>query len=60
MEDGKKHMSLVTTEKIYQGIKEVAEENEISKNKAINSILLGYLKSREARRKREEYENKIR
>lgn len=49
-----KHLGVVTSPYIYEGIKEVAKENEISMNKAINSILYGYLKSREARRKRDE------
>lgn len=49
-----KHVSLAMPMSIYEELKEVAEENEISMTKAFNSIIRGYLKAREARRKRDE------
>lgn len=52
--DYTKHMSIAVQIPIYEGIKEVAEEHEISMTKAINAILKGYLRSREVRKQREE------
>lgn len=49
-----KHISLSMPMTIYEEIKAVADESEISVTKAVNSIIRGYLKAREARRKRDE------
>lgn len=48
-----KHVSLAMPMTIYEGLKEVAEENEVSMTKCFNSIVRGYLKSREIRKKRD-------
>lgn len=49
-----KHISLSMPMTIYEEIKVVADESEISVTRTINSIIRGYLKAREARRKRDE------
>ena len=49
-----KTLTVAVPEKVYEGIKEVAAENDISMRKAVSSILLGYLKSRAARKAKEE------
>lgn len=49
-----KTLSVAVPEKVYEGIKEVATENDITMRKAVSSILLGYLKSRAARKAKEE------
>lgn len=49
-----KHISLAMPMSIYEEIKVVADENEISVTRAVNSIIRGYLRAREARKERDE------
>lgn len=53
MEEPTKRFSLAMPMTIYEELKEVAKENEVSMTKCFNSIIRGYLKSREARKKRD-------
>ena len=53
MEEPTKRFSLAMPMTIYEDLKEVAKENEVSMTKCFNSIIRGYLKSREARKKRD-------
>ena len=49
-----KSISLALPMVLYEELKVVAEENEISVTKTVNSIVRGYLKARAARKAKEE------
>lgn len=51
MKEPTKHLTVAFPVDVYESIRELAKEHEISMTKAINSILRGYLKAKKEREK---------